>query len=172
MAARVAPEVAREIQSILPDSRYNEVAGAVTLPPGGIKKPARLPGTVALVCDNSAEAGVAEEAKLACAAMGCYAYKLGGAISDGSSAGGIPPNLIAAQSADVVVVISDCSDDAALPSLISSSVSSPVVLVPLARLEGGPPPGVTAVDVGNGVAAAIFAARILKSSARLRPGSN
>jgi hypothetical protein len=28
------------------------------------------------------------------------------------------------------------------------------------------------VDVGNGIAAAIFAARILKSSARLRPGSN
>jgi len=172
LAARVSPEVAREIQGILPECKYNELAGTVSLPPGGARKPARLPGTVAVVCDSSAEASVAEETKQACSAMGCYAFKLGGATPNASSLGGIPPNLIAAQSADVVIVISGIRDDAVLPSLISSSVSSPVVLVPAAAPEGAPPPGVTAVEAGNGIAAAIFAARILRSSARLRPGCN
>lgn len=172
MAARVSVEMAKEMQTILPESKHNELAGTVSLPPGGSRKPARLPGTVAVVCDGSADACVAEETKQACAAMGCYAFKLGGAIANGSSQGGIPPNLIAAQSADVVIVISGSRDEASLPALISSSVSSPVVLVPIASLQGAPPPGVTAVEAGNGIAAAIFAARILRSSARLRPGCN
>ena len=51
-------------------------------------------GTVAVVCEGSANASVAEEAKLACAAMGCYAFKLGGTIAKGSTQDSIAPNLI------------------------------------------------------------------------------
>lgn len=174
MAARVSSVSAKEIEGILPESKYNEVANTVSLPPGGSRKPIRLPGTVAVVCDGTAEAGVAEETKVACAALGCYAFKLAGTVSNGPGQSSVPPNLIAAQSADVVIVISGVHDRAALPSLIASSVSSPVVLVPVGKLDSAPPPppGVTVVESRNGIAAAIFAARILKSSARLRPGCN
>lgn len=49
-----------------------------------------------MVCEGSANASVAEEAKVACAAMGCYAFKLGGTIANGSTQDSIAPNLIGA----------------------------------------------------------------------------
>ena len=48
-------------------------------------------GTVAIVSDGNGEGYVLEEARLAASALGCYAYKLGGASTAGLSS--LLPNI-------------------------------------------------------------------------------
>lgn len=74
----------------------------------------------------------------------------------------------AVQSAAVVIVIA--RGEVALPAVIASLTQGPVVAVP-SRSSGGTvasAPGVSIVSGDNGVAAAVYAARILKAAARLR----
>lgn len=66
------------------------------------------------------------------------------------------------QSADVVIVVAGCSDDHGLVHVIAGSTESPVISVPLAKTPDMPPPGVTQVAPNHGLAAALFAARILR----------
>ncbi len=68
------------------------------------------------------------------------------------------------QSADVVIVVAGASDDHSLVHVIAGSTESPVIAVPIASSSLLLPPGVTCVAENHGLAAALFAARILRYS--------
>ena len=73
-----------------------------------------------------------------------------------------PFSTAAVQSADVVIVVAEALDDHSLVHVISSSTESPVVAVPIDSCPILLPPGVTHVAQNHGLAAALFAARILR----------
>jgi hypothetical protein len=162
MAARVTPEVFNEVRLLLPEVKYNIAARALSVPPAG-RKQERLPGTVAILSGGDQDDAVAEECKLASAALGCYAYRLTNAMVDG-----VPSISAAAQSADVVVVVA--GSDGALPAMVASLVQSPVVAIPTSASSGvvASSPGISVVNTDNGLGAAVFAARILRAASRLR----
>lgn len=141
----------------------------MTHPPAGLSKAQRLPGTVAIISDGSGEEQVLEEARLAASALGCYAYKLGGPSSGGLSS--LLPNISAVQSADVVIVAAATIDDHSLVHVIAGSTESPVIAVPIDSTPVLLPPGVTHVAQNHGLAAALSAARILRSAAKFRPAA-
>lgn len=74
--------------------------------------------------------------------------------------GGHVPAAI--QSADVVIVVAGIEDEHSLVNVIAGSTESPVIAVPTTARTTVCPPGVTVVDRNQGLAAAIFAARILR----------
>ena len=71
---------------------------------------------------------------------------------------------VAIQSADVVIVFAGIEDEHSLVNVIAGSTESPVIAVPSSAKTVLSPPGVTVVDQNQGLAAAIFAARILRWS--------
>lgn len=74
----------------------------------------------------------------------------------------------ALQSAAVIIVVA--REEVALPAVVAGLTQAPVVAVPAGDGECmvANSPGVSVVSPANGVAAALFAGRILKAAARLR----
>ena len=66
----------------------------------------------------------------------------------------------AADSASVVIVVAD--GEQPLASVVASSISPPVVVVPTKESTVANSPGLTHVDFNNGLAAALIAARVLR----------
>lgn len=74
-ATRVAPDVAAAVLAAEPAAAYNECGRMLTLKSATTKQQ-RLPGSVALICAGTADAGVVEECRLMLANCGCYSFKL------------------------------------------------------------------------------------------------
>lgn len=74
-ATRVAPDVAADVAALLPGVAYSDAARMLTLKSATTKQH-RLPGSVALICAGTADAGVVEECRLMLQNCGCYSFKL------------------------------------------------------------------------------------------------
>lgn len=180
IAVRIHPPTYAAIRKLLPGVEYH--AGGLALKlrkaansTSGIKS--RLPGSVAIVTAGPEDSTVAEECRLVAEQMGCYCFKLANASS--SNFQSILPNLTGLRSAAVVVVVS--GSDGALPTVVAGLVNAPVVSVPtssgsLAKAGGASAmvtcltlsqPGVTVVGLDDGVAAAMFSARMLMSVSKI-----
>ncbi|CAL8461947.1 g1478 [Coccomyxa elongata] len=178
MATRVEPQVAEQVQALLPDVVYNAPGHILTLRATGVRKQPRLPGTVAIIASGTSDELVAEECRATADVMGCYCFRLSDVSVDGLHR--ILHNLPAVRAADVVVVIS--GTDGALPAVVAGLVEAPVIAVPTsvgygAALQGLTPllsaltassPGVSVVNIDNGFGAGMLAARILRTAAKLR----
>jgi len=183
IASRVDPETAAAVGASLPADEaarltYNAPARLLTLAPATGKKQPRLPGTVVVLSAGMADAGVAEECRAVAEAMGCYAFRLADLAVDGLHR--VLHNLPAVRAADVVVVVT--GTDGALASVVAGLVEAPVIAVPTsvgygAALNGLAPllaclvassPGVTVVNIDSGFGAAMVAARMLRTAAKLR----
>eukprot|EP00891_Asterochloris_glomerata_P000403 jgi/Astpho2/403/Aster-03454 len=164
LATRIPQEMYLQVREVVPNVQYNRRAQVLSLKTPGKRKQERLPGTVAVLSAGTADEGVAEE------------------MPDVSVDGlhRILHNLAAVRAADVIVVVA--GTDGALPSVVAGLVEAPVIAVPTsagygAALQGLTPllsalvsssPGVAVVNIDNGFGAAMLAARMLKSAAKLR----
>lgn len=74
-ATRVPAAVAAEVVAADSAVTYNDAAHMLVLKSATTKQ-AKLPGSVALICAGTADAGVVEECRVMLSAAGCYAFKL------------------------------------------------------------------------------------------------
>lgn len=180
VATRVDAQVAEEVQAMLPGQlHYYETARMLVLQGAGKRKQQRLAGAVAVLTAGTGDSAVAEECRRTAELMGCYVFRLQDVGID-NGLHRVVQNLQAVRAADVVVVVSGM--DGSLPSVIAGLVDSPVIAVPTsvgygAALSGISPllsaltagaPGVATVNIDNGFGAAMLAARILRTSAKIR----
>lgn len=176
-ATRVTPEVAEEVAALEPEVVYNEAARMLTLRSSTTKQQ-KLPGSVALICAGTADAGVVEECRLMLQNCGCYSFKL--AESGVMGMHRIVQNLDAVKAADVVICVTGM--DGGLASVVAGLVEVPVIALPtstgygaafggvaplLAALNSSAP-GVTVVNIDSGFGAAMAAWRIMKNASRIR----
>jgi len=173
-AARgVPPEQYAAVRQLLHGVEYH--AGAQVLmytAADAPAKPARLPGSVAIISAAPRDNRAADECKIACQLMGAYAFRIA-ALSTGNLRQLMAAAQTSLQAVDVLVVCS--GTDAALPGMLAGMVDVPVIALPasggldaaaLAAALSGMTPGVAAVAGGDGVAAAAAAARVLYTAAR------
>ena len=170
LVTRVSPQAWAQIESQLPQARYNPLARTIEI----VGERDELSGSVGVVCAGTSDLPVAEEAAVCLEAMGARVER----ISDIGVAGlhrvlnQLP--LLRAQRALIVVA----GMEGALPSVVAGLVAVPVVAVPtsvgygasfggLAALLGmlnSCANGVAVVNIDNGFGAAAFAASIFRTS--------
>jgi NCAIR mutase (PurE)-related protein len=146
-ATRVPAAVAAEVLAADGAVTYNDAAHMLVLKSATTKQ-AKLPGSVALICAGTADAGVVEECRVMLAAAGCYAFKLaesgvmgmhrwarrsrGSRVGEGADerqrrmAGGVLPCILAAAAAGF---------PACRPAASSCALSGPLT-APLATSAG------------------------------------
>ncbi|CAD7704297.1 unnamed protein product [Ostreobium quekettii] len=180
LATRIEPAVYAAVRKLVPGVEYHGGAKILTLRvPKELPRNElhRLPGSVAIVTCGTADLTVAEECRLVAEHMGCYVYKITELeVQDFQK---LLSNAEAIQAASVVVVVA--GTDAALPSVVAGLVEVPVVVVPtsaghattmggvvtlLANLNSACP-GMSVVNVDNGIGAAMAAARMLKTADKI-----
>lgn len=176
-ATRVDASVAAEMQALLPDAAYNEVARVVVLKSRATRQQ-KLPGTVAMIAAGTANPHVVEECRLMLNSMGIYCYKI--AESGVMGMHRIVQNLDAVRAADVVICITGA--DGGIASVVAGLVDGPVIALPtstgygtafggvaplLAALNSSAP-GVTVVNIDSGFGASMAAWRLLNNASRLR----
>lgn len=167
IATRVDGEKARAVCVLVPEARYLETARIVRL--GGM--PARAAcAKIAVVCAGTSDLPVAEE----CAEVAKF---LGAPVELFSDVGVAGLHRLLARvreirEADVVVAIAGM--EAALPSVLGGLIDRPMIAVPtsvgygvaldgliaLGALLSSCAPGVTVVNIDNGVGAAVAAVKI------------
>jgi NCAIR mutase (PurE)-related protein len=137
-------------------------------------------GLVAVLSAGTSDGPVAEEAAVTARAFGACVER----VDDVGVAG--LHRLLAARSvldrADVLVVVAGM--EGALPSVVGGLVGTPMVAVPtsvgygasfgglaaLLAMLNSCAPGVTVVNIDNGFGAGVFAARVARRAAPVRPG--
>lgn len=173
LATRVDPAKAAAVKALVPDAVVHELAGVVTL-----GTPAARPAAakVAVVAAGTSDLPVAEEASLVCEFLGAPVVR----ITDVGVAGlhRLMAKLDDIRSADVVIAVAGM--EAALPSVLAGLVDRVMVAVPtsvgygvsvdglvaLAAMLVSCAPGITVVNIDNGVGAAVAAVRIARLAAR------
>ena len=179
--SRVPESVVELLRSELTDVQVREYPSSGMLV---VKRPSfavqSTGGTVAVLTAGSSDIPVAEEAQVVAAEMGCTVF----ASYDVGVAGihrlAAPLRQIRERGADVVIVAAGM--DGALPSVVSGLVDVPVIGLPTPigyGLGGGGvaalmtmlqscAPGLTVVNIGNGVGAGATAALIANRVAAAR----
>lgn len=175
LVTRLEPAAAEGLLAELPEGRYNERGRLLTAgephepPPGG-------GGRIAVLAAGTSDLAVAEEAA-ACAAFFGHPVER---LWDVGVAGlhRLLGNLPAVRRASVVVAVAGM--DGALPTVVSSLVSVPVVAVPtsvgygasfgglaaLLTMLNSCAPGVGVVNIDNGYGGAVLASRIACAGTR------
>jgi pyridinium-3,5-biscarboxylic acid mononucleotide synthase len=140
-------------------------------------RPARPPAArIAIVCAGTRDLPVAEEAALVAEFLGAPVTR----VSDVGVAGlhRLLARLDEIRAAEVVIAVAGM--EAALPSVLGGLVDRPLIAVPtsvgygvsldglvaLGALLAGCTPGVTVVNIDNGVGAAVAAVKIARLVAR------
>jgi NCAIR mutase (PurE)-related protein len=172
MATRVDPARAEALRALVPGIVIHELARIAILgaPPA---RPSAAP--IAVVCAGTSDLPVAEEAALVAEFLGAAVVR----ISDVGVAG--VHRLLARLDAirDAAVVIAVAGMEAALPSVLGGLVDCPLVAVPtsigygvsvdglvaLGAMLASCAPGITVVNIDNGVGAAVAAVRIARLAA-------
>jgi NCAIR mutase (PurE)-related protein len=173
LATRVDAAKAALVKALLPDSTFHDVARAVMLgqPPA---RPACAP--IAVVCAGTSDLPVAEEAALVAEFLGARVTR----IADVGVAGlhRLLARLDDIRRADVVIAVAGM--EAALPSVLGGLVDRPMIAVPtsvgygvsldglvaLGSLLSACAPGITVVNIDNGVGAAVAAVKIARLAVR------
>jgi len=168
LATRVSPDKARQVLSIMGCGEYREQARVVLRSPV-ISRDAGI-GTIGVVCAGTSDLPVAEEAIVTLEFLGQKVRR----ITDVGVAGihrlfDVLPDLCSCQ---VLIVIAGM--EGALPTVVAGLVDRPIIAVPtsvgygvsaggfaaLAGMLSSCAPGVTVVNIDNGLGAAMASLRI------------
>ena len=169
LATRVDPAKAEKVRALAPEVEFHELARIASLG----KPPARpLAGTIAVVCAGTSDLPVAEEAALVAEFLGAPVVR----IADVGVAGlhRLLARLDDIRQAEVVIAVAGM--EAALPSVLGGLIDRPLIAVPtsvgygvsvdglvaLGGLLAACAPGITVVNIDNGVGAAVAAVRIAR----------
>jgi NCAIR mutase (PurE)-related protein len=173
VATRVDREKANAVRALLPEATVHEVARAVTL---GAPGPRPACGLIAVVCAGTSDVPVLEEAALIAEFLGARVLR----VSDVGVAGlhRLLARVDDIRKAEVVIAIAGM--EAALPSVLGGLVDKPMIAVPtsvgygvsidglvaLGSLLAACAPGITVVNIDNGVGAAVAAVKIGRLAVR------
>jgi pyridinium-3,5-biscarboxylic acid mononucleotide synthase len=169
LATRVDADKAAAVRALLPEVVYHEAARVLALGQPG-PRPACAP--IAVVCAGTSDLPVAEEAALVAEFLGASVTR----ISDVGVAG---LHRLLARIEDIrktQVVIAVAGMEAALPSVLGGLVDKPMIAVPtsvgygvsidglvaLGSLLAACAPGISVVNIDNGVGAAVAAVKIAR----------
>lgn len=172
LATRVDAAKAAAVREIVPDVVVHELARVLVLGTPA-QRPAASP--VAVVCAGTSDLPVAEEAALVAEFLGAPVTR----ISDVGVAG---LHRLLARLEDIrraQVVIAVAGMEAALPSVLGGLIDRPLVAVPssvgygvaidglvsLAAMLTSCAPGITVVNIDNGLGAAVAAVKIARLAA-------
>jgi NCAIR mutase (PurE)-related protein len=173
LASRVTPETAESVSAALPDliTVYNDIARVLVVSDGTTLPPS-TGGRVGIVSAGTSDRAVAGEAEAVATEMGCDVHT----VTDVGVAGLhrliAPLRDLMAWSPDALVVAAGM--DGALPSVIAGLVDVPVIGLPVSTGYGlggdgtaalysmlqSCAPGLTVVNIDNGVGAGTTAALI------------
>jgi pyridinium-3,5-biscarboxylic acid mononucleotide synthase len=173
IATRVDAEKAAAVRALVPAATVHELARIVTLGTPSAPPPA---APIAVVCAGTSDLGVAEEAALVAEFLGAPVIR----VSDVGVAGlhrllARLPDIRRAQ-----VVIAVAGMEAALPSVLGGLVDRPIFAVPtsvgygvsidglvaLGALLSACAPGISVVNIDNGVGAAVAAVKVARLAVR------
>ena len=172
IATRIDPAKADALRALVPDLAFHELARLARLGAPG-PRPAAAP--IAVVCAGTSDLPVAEEAALVAEFLGAEVVR----VHDVGVAGvhRLLARLDAIRAASVVIAVAGM--EAALPSVLAGLIDRPLVAVPtsvgygvsldglvaLGAMLASCAPGITAVNIDNGVGAAVAAVRIARLAA-------
>jgi pyridinium-3,5-biscarboxylic acid mononucleotide synthase len=172
IATRVDAAKAAAVRALVPEAAVHELARIVRVgAPAG--RPRAAP--VAVVCAGTSDLAVAEEAALVAEFLGAPVVR----ISDVGVAGihRLLARLDEIRAAGVVVAVAGM--EAALPSVLGGLIDRPLIAVPtsvgygvsvdgliaLGAMLTSCAPGITVVNIDNGVGAAVAAVRVARLAA-------
>lgn len=169
LATRVDPVKAREVVALLPDAVVHDGARLVQLGVPAQRPPA---ARVSVVCAGTSDLPVAEEAAHVAEFLGAPVTR----VSDVGVAGvhRLLARLDTIREGEVVIAVAGM--EAALPSVLGGLVDRPLIgiptsvgygvsidgLVALGAMLTSCAPGITVVNIDNGVGAAVAAVRIAR----------
>ena len=169
LATRVDPDKAAALRGLVPGVVINDQARIAML---GTRPARPACAAIAIVCAGTSDLPVAEEAALVAEFLGAPVVR----VTDVGVAGlhRLLARLDAIRAADVVIAIAGM--EAALPSVLGGLVDRPLIAVPtsvgygvsldglvaLGAMLASCAPGITAVNIDNGVGAAVAAVRIAR----------
>jgi NCAIR mutase (PurE)-related protein len=172
IATRVDPARADALRRVLPEVAYHELARIAVLGASGPRPPA---ATIAVVCAGTSDLPVAEEAALVAEFLGAPVVR----VHDVGVAGvhRLLGRLEAIRAASIVIAVAGM--EAALPSVLAGLIDRPLVAVPtsvgygvsldglvaLGAMLASCAPGIVAVNIDNGVGAAVAAVRMARLAA-------
>lgn len=172
IATRVDPAKAAALRALVPELVVHELAQIAIL-----GAPASRPAcaSIAVVCAGTSDLPVAEEAALVAEFLGAAVVR----VHDVGVAGvhRLLARLDAIRSAAIVIAVAGM--EAALPSVLAGLLDRPLVAVPtsigygvsldglvaLGAMLASCAPGITVVNIDNGVGAAVAAVRIARLAA-------
>jgi pyridinium-3,5-biscarboxylic acid mononucleotide synthase len=175
MATRITPSVYAELHAQIPDLHYYEMAQICALTPA---IPAiAYPGKITILTAGTADLPVAEEAACTASLCGYQVEKLWDVGVAGIHR--LLNNRQTIDDADVLIVVAGM--EGALASVVAGLANCPVIAVPTSigygASFGGIAPlltmlnscaaGVGVVNIDNGFGAAILAAQILRTAAKI-----
>jgi hypothetical protein len=169
LATRVDPAKAAAVRALVPEVVFHEAARIVALGKPGPRPPC---APIAVVCAGTSDLPVAEEAAL-------VAEFLGAAVTRISDVGVAGLHRLLARLEDIrktQVVIAVAGMEAALPSVLGGLIDKPMIAVPtsvgygvsidglvaLGALLSACAPGISVVNIDNGVGAAVAAVKIAR----------
>ncbi|MDQ3337926.1 MAG: nickel pincer cofactor biosynthesis protein LarB [Myxococcota bacterium] len=169
LATRVDAEKARAVKALVPDVIVHDGARVLQLGTPAARPPA---ARISIVCAGTSDLPVAEEAALVAEFLGAPVTR----ISDVGVAGlhRLLARLDTIREGQVVIAVAGM--EAALPSVLGGLIDRPLIAVPTAvgygvSLDGlvalgamltSCAPGITVVNIDNGVGAAVAAVRIAR----------
>lgn len=169
LATRVDADKAARVAMLLPGVRYHELARLLAI---GTPSPRPAAAAIAVVCAGTSDLPVAEEAALVAEFLGAPVTR----VSDVGVAGlhRLLAKLDEIRKCEVVIAVAGM--EAALPSVLGGLLDRPLIAVPtsvgygvsvdgliaLGALLAGCAPGVSVVNIDNGVGAAVAAVKIAR----------
>jgi pyridinium-3,5-biscarboxylic acid mononucleotide synthase len=172
IATRVDAAKAEALRTLVPGIVVHDVARVVTL--GTARRPACAP--IAIVCAGTSDLPIAEEAAVVAEFLGAPVVR----IVDVGVAGlhRLLARLDDIRACEVIIAVAGM--EAALPSVLGGLVDKPMIAVPtsigygvsvdglvaLGALLSACAPGITVVNIDNGVGAAVAAVRIGRLAVR------
>ena len=175
LATRVDADKAARVRALVPEATVHELARVVAL---GAAPARPAAAAIGVVCAGTSDLPVAEEAALVAEFLGAPVTR----VSDVGVAGlhRLLARLDEIRRADVVIAVAGM--EAALPSVLGGLVDRPLIAVPtsvgygvsidglvaLGGLLAACAPGITVVNIDNGVGAAVAAVKIARVAAGAR----
>lgn len=173
IATRVDPAKAAAVAALVPEVVTHELARVCVLGAPAVRSAA---AQIAIVCAGTSDLAVAEECALIAEFLGAPVAR----ISDVGVAGlhRLLARLDDIRKAEVVIAVAGM--EAALPSVLGGLIDRPLIAVPtsvgygvsidglvaLAAMLSACAPGITVVNIDNGVGAAIAAVKIARLAVR------
>jgi NCAIR mutase (PurE)-related protein len=169
LATRIEPAKAEELRALLPEVVIHEAARLAML--GEIPaRPSAAP--IAVVCAGTSDLPIAEEAALVAEFLGAPVIRIGDVGVAGIHR--LLARLDDIRRAQVVIAVAGM--EAALPSVLGGLIDRPMIAVPtsvgygvsvdglvaLGALLSACAPGITVVNIDNGVGAAVAAVKIAR----------